>query len=352
MGATDLAVGARWAAKQGGADQPVIGMGLGHERFAPDELLDQAIAAERAGFEAISCSDHITPWWAAGDPAPNNSGNAWVWLGAAGNATESVSLGTAVTGAIHRYNPVVLAQQAATLEYLNPGRAYLGIGSSEAMNEIPAGLWPWPEIGDQQTRMEEQLEIITRLLAGETVDFEGEHFQTKGARLYTLPDRRPPVYVSAFGEQAAEIAGRFGDGVWTLADPEQGPGVIEAYKASCQEHGREVGEIILQAAVAWAEDDETAFENAKEWKATVPNELYTDPIYEPAEIGAFGREHVTDDEFKEGSIIAADPAEHVSRIEEIIELGPSAIFLMNVSGADPLGAIDVYGESVLPRLRG
>jgi coenzyme F420-dependent glucose-6-phosphate dehydrogenase len=52
-----------------------------------------------------------------------------VWLGAAGQATSAVSLGPAVSAIVHRYNPVVMAQQAATLELMNPGRAFLGVGS-------------------------------------------------------------------------------------------------------------------------------------------------------------------------------------------------------------------------------
>jgi len=112
---------------------------LAHERFAPDDLLRQAIEAEEAGFDAIACSDHLEPWWAPDGPTPTICGNAWVWLGAVGQATNHVGLGTAVTGLIHRYNPVVVAQQIATLERMFPGRAFLGVGSSEAMNEMPAG---------------------------------------------------------------------------------------------------------------------------------------------------------------------------------------------------------------------
>jgi coenzyme F420-dependent glucose-6-phosphate dehydrogenase len=200
--------------------------------------------------------------------------------------------------------------------------------------------------------MAEQLEIVTRLLDGETVDFEGEHYKTKGARLYSLPERRPPVYVSAFGADAAAIAGRFGDGLWTLADPEQAPEVIDAYREACGDGGREPGEIILQALFAWAEDDETALEHAKEWKATVPPELYTDAIADPAEIQALGREKVSDEDFLEAAIISSDPEVHAERIREIAALGADAIFLMNVSAADPLAAIGVYGDSVLPAIRG
>jgi coenzyme F420-dependent glucose-6-phosphate dehydrogenase len=275
--------GIRWA-RDRSPDQVAYGVALAHERFRPDELLDQAIAAERAGFDAIACSDHLAPWWAHGDPSPANSGNAWVWLGAVGQATSIPALGTAVTGLVGRYNPVVLAQQIATLEILNPGRTFLGVGSSEAMNEV-------------LQRTEESLEIITRLLDGETVDFEGDFFKAREARLYSLPERRPPVIMSAFGEQAAEIAGRLADGLWTLADPIQAPQVIAAYRRGCEEAGREAGEIVLQSLFSYAESDELALEQAREWKATTVDAHYTDPIHDPAQIQAAGRE-VGDTQFK------------------------------------------------------
>ncbi len=349
MGVIEATRGVLWARKHS-PDQPAYGVSLAHERFRPDELLEQAVAAEHAGFDAIACSDHLAPWWPAGDPAPNNSGNAWVWLGAVGQATTEPSIGTAVTGAIHRYNPVVLAQQIATLEVMNPGRAFLGVGSSEAMNEIPAGL-DWPDVAEQQERMTEQLQIINRLLDGETVDFTGRYFKTRAARLYTLPERRPPIYVSAFGEDAARIAAEHADGLWTLADPIQAPKVIGAYRTAREEAGREPGEIILQALFSWAPDDDAAFESAREWKGTMPPELYTDPIFEPADIKAKGDE-VSDSKFKAGALIGSDPSSHVRKIKAIQQLGATAIVLMNVSAADPIGALRVYGDQVLPELRG
>jgi alkanesulfonate monooxygenase SsuD/methylene tetrahydromethanopterin reductase-like flavin-dependent oxidoreductase (luciferase family) len=82
-----------------------------HEHFPPDALLQPAVAAERAGFDGISCSDHLQPWW-----EPGESGHAWVWLGAAGQATERVPIGTGVTPPGPRYHPVLIAQAWATLE--------------------------------------------------------------------------------------------------------------------------------------------------------------------------------------------------------------------------------------------
>jgi coenzyme F420-dependent glucose-6-phosphate dehydrogenase len=350
MGLVESVRSVLWARRRQ-PDDVVYGVGLAHERFAPDELLRQAEVAEQAGFDIIACSDHLAPWWEDGDPAPANSGNAWVWLGAASQVTKEPSIGTAVTAVIHRYNPVIVAQQIATLEILAPGRTFLGVGSGEALNEVPAGLDPFPSLHEQQERMEEAVLIIRRLLDGETVTFDGKYFKTRDAKLYSRPERRPPIYMSAFGEQAAEMAGRIADGVWTLADPRQVPGVIAGYRRGCDEAGREPGEIILQALFSWAEDDDTALESAKEWKATLPPEHYTDPIYKPAEIQENGR-NVSDTTFKAGSLISSDPKDHVRRLKMIREMGATAVVVMNTSGADPEGALRVYGEEVLPEVRG
>ena len=90
-------------------------LGAAHEQFAPSRLLEQAVEAEDSGFEGIACSDHLQPWWEGGE-----SGHAWVWLGAVGQATRRIPLGTAVTPPGPRYHPVLIAQAWATLEELFP----------------------------------------------------------------------------------------------------------------------------------------------------------------------------------------------------------------------------------------
>jgi coenzyme F420-dependent glucose-6-phosphate dehydrogenase len=318
---------------------------LGHERFQPDDLLSQAAEAEKAGFDGVCCSDHLAPWWTE-ETAPNASGNAWVWLGAAARETKRCAIGTAVTGIVHRYNPVVVAQQVATLELLAPGRAFLGVGSSEAMNEIPAG-FDWPSTEEQLARTEEALTIITRLLDGETVTFDGRFFKTKDAVLYSRPKRRPPVYLSAFHQGAAELAGKLADGLWTLGDPQRAPSIIETYRNACEREPF----VLLQAVFSYASDDDQALEAAREWKGTMVDRHYTDPIHDPAEIYRNGENEVPDEMFTKQVICSSDPQEHVKRIKAISLLGADVMVLMNVSSADPHAALRVYGEQVLPELK-
>jgi coenzyme F420-dependent glucose-6-phosphate dehydrogenase len=348
MGVLSSVRAVRWARKHQ-PDHISYWIALAHERFPPDDLLRQAVEAEQAGFDGICCSDHLAPWWTE-ETAPTNSGSAWVWLGAAAQATDHAQVGSAVTAIVHRYNPVVVAQNAATLEFLAPGRAFLGVGSGEAMNEVPAGM-DWPSPAEQLARTEEALTIITRLLNGETVDFGGRYFKAKGAVLYSRPRRRVPVYLSAFNEGAAELAGRLADGVWTLGDPSQAPKIIAAYRNACDAADREPGEIVVQNVFSVADSDEAALEQAREWKGTLVDEHYTDPVADPAQIYRQGESEVSDSQFTKQVIASSDPVEHVKRIKLVEKLGATKVVLMNVSGGDPHAAIRVYGESVLPELR-
>jgi coenzyme F420-dependent glucose-6-phosphate dehydrogenase len=317
-----------------------------HEQFPPDDLLRQAVEAERAEFDGIGCSDHLQPWW-----EPGESGHAWVWLGAAGQATKRVPIGTGVTPAGPRYHPVLIAQAWATLELLFPGRPYLGFGSGESLNESPLGA-DWPPVGEQIERMQEALELIHRLYEGERVDHDGRHFRTKGAYLHSRPGRRPPIYVSAFGPKAAAVAGRWGDGLWTLADPDRAPKVIEAYRSAADDAGREPGEILLQVGFSWAADDDEALAGVRVWKGAQPDEFYREDWHDPRKMYEEGERRLSDDQLRESFIVSSDPEVHAERIRAVEQLGATIVVAMNNSGADPHGAIEVYREHVLPALRG
>lgn len=319
--------------------------GASQEHFPPDDLLEQAVEAQEAGFDGISTSDHLQPWWDGGESA-----HAWVWLGAAAQAT-TLPVGTGVTPTAARYHPAMIAQAWATLERMYPGRAFLGIGSGEALNEVPVGD-EWPSPRDQIARMDEALGYIDRLWKGETITEEGRFYRLKDCKLHTLPERRPPIWISAFGPQAAAIAGKWGDGLWTLPDPEGTPEVLDAYREARRAAGREGdGEIVFQALWSWAETDEAALAAVRKWKGSQPDDIYLKDIHRPAEVLEHGEETTSDDDMLESAIISSDPQTHVERLRELEGLGATIICLQNNSGPDPHAAIRVYGEHVLPALR-
>jgi coenzyme F420-dependent glucose-6-phosphate dehydrogenase len=312
-----------------------------HEMFPPSELLDQAEAAADAGFDGIGCSDHFAPWWPDGQ-----SGQAWTWLGAVGHAVPKLSIGTGVTALVHRYHPAVVAQAFMTLEEMFPGRAFLGAGSGEALNEVPCGA-DWPSVGEQIERMDQALDVITRLWDGETVTADHGWFKVKDCKLYTRARSRPKLYLSAFGDQAAHVAANRADGVWTLGDPEAAPDVVDAYRSAGGD-----GEVIIHAGFAWAEDDDKLMEGVRPWRATVPDEFYVDDWHDPAKMQEHAAQQVSDDDLRQSFVESTDPDEHVEKVRQLEQLGATVVCLQNMSGADPMGTIRVYKESVLPALRG
>src|SRR3990172_2748544 len=159
-----------------------VGYVLSHEQFAPGELIEYAVAAEAAGFDAVWASDHFHPW----QDNQGHAGQAWITLAAIGQRTARVPMGTAVTCPIYRYNPAIVAQAFATLGLLYPGRVFLGAGTGEAVNEAPAGGGGAPAPG-RRARLREAIALARRLWTGGWVASGGPAFPRANARLYDAP---------------------------------------------------------------------------------------------------------------------------------------------------------------------
>ena len=139
-----------------------LGFHASHEQFSPHDLLRLVQLAEQAGFEAVLSSDHVTPWSRSQD----NSGFAWVWLGAAMQAT-SLPFGV-VTVPGYRHHRVALAQAIATLSNMFPGRFTLTMDGGEALNEhVVGGKWPIKSIRNEILR--ESVDAMRQLWTGEEI---------------------------------------------------------------------------------------------------------------------------------------------------------------------------------------
>jgi coenzyme F420-dependent glucose-6-phosphate dehydrogenase len=144
-----------------------LGWKAGPEQYPPKELLEYAIAAENAGFDSIDVSDHFHPWSESGQAC-----FSWMWLGAAAVQTSKIVLGTGITCPILRYHPAIIAQASATLGVLAPGRAYLSVGTGEALNEY-AATGEWPGYEERQVMLMEAINLIRSLWTGQETTFDG-----------------------------------------------------------------------------------------------------------------------------------------------------------------------------------
>ena len=148
------------------------------------------------------CSDHFSPW----SERQGESGFAWSWLGAALQAT-SLSLGC-VNAPGQRYHPAIIAQAAATLAEMFPGRFWVALGSGEASNEHITGE-PWPDKATRNARLRECVDVMRALFAGEVVDHDGL-VTVDRARLWTLPAEPPKLIGAAVSAETAGWVGRMG----------------------------------------------------------------------------------------------------------------------------------------------
>jgi len=174
-----------------------FGYTLMTEQTGPRDLVNYAIAAERAGFDFEVCSDHYSPWLMSQGHAPY----AWSVLGAVAQATSRVELATYVTCPIIRYHPAVVAQKAATLQLLSEGRFILGLGSGENLNEHITGEG-WPPVAQRQDMLVEAATIIRELQSGELVTWEGDYFRIDSARLWDAPEGGVPIAIAVSGEKS------------------------------------------------------------------------------------------------------------------------------------------------------
>jgi len=167
-----------------------------------DQLADPVPAAQRAealGFDVVSVSDHVGPGRA---PLPT--------LAAIATATERIRLGTLVLNHDMR-NVVQLAWEAVTLDHLSAGRFELGLGAGHTPQEYAAtGIGLDPPAA-RKARLAEGVEVIRRLVDGETVDHHGEHLRVEGARIDRSHQDRLPILVGGNGAALLAHAGAHAD---------------------------------------------------------------------------------------------------------------------------------------------
>ena len=324
-----------------------IGYCAAHEQFQPVQLLEYAVEAERAGFDSVWASDHFHPW------AHTNaaSGFTWAWMAALGERTEKIEIGTAVTCPFLRYNPAIVAQAFATLRAMYPERIFIGVGTGEAMNEIPVGC-TWPSFRQRVERLEESLRIMKLLWSEKFVSFKGKYYQLRKANLYTKPATPPPIFVAASGATVARLAGRYADGLLTIPTNEQiyRDKIFPALNEGARSVGRDP-EQITKAVEVWASYDEDyskALKAARFWAACLLPGMLKYPIYDPREIEEHGN-FVGDEQIAKYRMIGTKPEDHIKHIEKYVKLGFKHVYFLS-SGPDEIKTIRMYGKYVLPYL--
>ncbi|WP_189824755.1 LLM class F420-dependent oxidoreductase [Streptomyces finlayi] len=316
-----------------------IGYTMMTEQAGPRALVDDVVAAERAGFDFSVTSDHYFPWLDSQGHAPY----AWSVLGAAAQATERIPLMTYVTCPTVRYHPAVIAQKAATMQLLSEGRFRLGLGSGENLNEHVVGTG-WPSAGVRLEMLEEAVEIIRALFEGGNVNHRGTHFDVANAKLWDLPDELPPIGIAVSGERSCSLAGRLAD---LVIATEPKAGLIESFERHGGAGKPRVGQLPVcydpdrDAAIARAHDQFRWFAGGWPVNAELPG---------PTSF-AGATQFVTEKDVAEAIPCGAKVEDFIEAVRPYAEAGFTEIALVQVGGEHQQPFISWAEKELLPALR-
>ena len=306
-----------------------FGMYIPQVSFSFEEILDRALTCEALGFTSFWLYDHM---YTPGLPG-NASLEGWTLATALLARTTRLRVGHLVLNNNFR-NPALLAKMATTLDVISGGRLDLGIGSGSYEAEHGEGGFPWGPISERSSRLEEALEVITRMFANERTTFEGQHYQVRD--LANLPppvqQPRPPIHIGGSGERfTIPIVARYAD-VWNV--PTYGltdwGRKSAALKEACERVGRD------PASIRWSEEavlvlapDEDSL-NAARARA---ERRYAGPGW-GLDAGGF----------------VGTPAQIVDRIGQQVDAGMS-LFVFFPSDRGEEATLQLFAEEVMPHFR-
>jgi len=314
-----------------------LGYKLSSEEHAPNDLISCARRAEEAGFSFGMISDHYHPWVDKQGHAPF----VWSVIGGISQVTRRLSIVTGVTCPTVRIHPAIIAQAAATSAALLPGRFHLGVGTGENLNEHILGT-VWPSAAVRREMLEEAIQVIRGLWKGEDFSHRGTHYTVENARIYTLPQQLPGIYVAASGEQAAQTAAKIGDGLVSTAPKGD---LVKTFEQA----GGKGKPKYAEMTVCWAADEAAAKKTALEiWpNVGVPGELSQElPLPRHFEQAA----QVVREEDLSSLPLGPDPQKHREALKKYVEAGFTHVAIHQI-GEDQEGFFRFYEREVLPAFK-
>jgi probable F420-dependent oxidoreductase len=220
----------------------------------PEQLIGLAQLAEGSGFESVWTFEHvIVPVDYQSKYPYNDSGkmggppetifiDPLLALTAVAASTKTLKLGTGVN-ILSQVNPLYMAKQAASLDYLSGGRFMLGVGIGWLKEEFEALGVPFERRG---ARFDDYVVAMKKVWSGEVVEHQSDFLNWSGFKSYPLPAQKPhlPVVIGGATGKIYQRIAKHGDGWFApMGDPKELGPALEQLKAACDAENRDFSEI-------------------------------------------------------------------------------------------------------------
>ncbi|MFV0316695.1 MAG: LLM class F420-dependent oxidoreductase [Microthrixaceae bacterium] len=215
---------------------------------APHELFDavvrQAREADASGFDTLMVMDHFYQLPMLGAPDLEML-ECYTLLSALAQHTSKVRLSALVTGNTYR-NPALLAKTVTTLDVISSGRAQLGIGAGWFEKEHESLGFDFLSFTERFEKLEESLQIITAMLAGERPSIEGKWYRVSGAINSPAPLGHIPIMIGGGGEKKTlRLVAQYADESNLTCGVDEIGRKLDALAAHCERLGRDRSEITV-----------------------------------------------------------------------------------------------------------
>lgn len=204
----------------------------------------QAIEADSSGFDTVMVMDHFYQLPMIGPPE-NEMLECYTLLSALAQHTSTARLSALVTGNTYR-NPTLLAKTLTTLDIVSGGRAQLGIGAGWFELEHDSLGFEFGTFTDRFEKLEEALQIITGMFAGEKPSLDGKWYQVSEALNVPAPLGRIPIMIGGGGEKKTlRLVAQYADESNIICELPDLPRKLDALAGHCERLGRDRSEITV-----------------------------------------------------------------------------------------------------------
>ncbi|WP_431839803.1 LLM class F420-dependent oxidoreductase [Gordonia hongkongensis] len=297
---------------------------------AADQLFPTVVAqaqeAENSGFDTVFVMDHFYQLPMLGEP-DDPMIECYTLLAALAQHTSKVRLSSLVTGNTYR-NPTLLAKTVTALDVVSGGRSQLGIGAGWYELEHDSLGYEFGTFTDRFERLEEALQIILGMLAGEAPSLDGDRYRVTNALNVPAPLSKIPVMIGGGGERKTlRMVAQYADESNLLCTPADIARKLDALAEHCERLGRDRSEITVTVQTSACVAPTAA-------EATAELEAYL--------------ERTPEAESRRGSTIVGDPDEVAARYAELLATGVDGVTVNAPANGHVPGRVSLLGETLAP----
>ncbi len=323
--------------------KPLISLDIGENYYDPRDFVEATVYGEELGFKRLWFGDHFMPWFHRSD----RSSFVWSVMAAALERTKKVELGPLVTTPIGaRYHPALIAQAAATLDNMYPGRFLVSVGSGEAVNEVPFWNDRWPGWKERMDRLCEGITLMRKMWnSTKPFSFKGKYFSSEFLLMYTKPRTKMDIYFSAVGEKAAYRAGKYGDHFVTLSPGNSAERIrdvlLPKFREGQKDSGKKGGRVVVHVDYSFKKPAQIIKDSGWELSAFVENavDIRTPIALEKAAMS------ITPERLSKFVHSCKNWDDVIKKLDEYVKVGASELILFSAPVKKEMEAV---AKNVLP----